>query len=766
MSLRTECDVAYNTMTSTQKSRLKSQCPTLYKQYMNNPTKAVLACLWAFTRVGISGTSYNQGVHGNTSYIWRNPPQGDCSALTYAAWKKAGVTIGHAGDYTSGDQLSYAKSNGLAMYTGGQSGTESAVKSGKVYIGDVFYYPGHVDIYVGDSKKVTFGSSNGLINSPSTADGSRAAGACTHVLQWGKKYGGANTADAVSGSTGKVKKEVWKYPTYNLSDNQLRHLAMLALNENESHADVEMSQMCNLYEYRLYSSGNNLAKRKGSLYAYIMTPHSQGGWYADNSYTGKNGHTVSNVTSKQLALAKSIFNEGKRILPPYIDEHDMFPLDAAIKGTWYNKSQDKSKYIQNKTTITQNPSRFKGGGSSYTFYAFYDDVYGWTSKKYKAYCEQKYRTYVYEDGTTSSGSSTATETEVEITNVTQKATWGKVGTNLNKDLLSWSGTNFSNKACELLIQQDNNIVLPPIEGEVEFTDERGCSCSTLSFNVLNVDGLALKRGQPVRFRHNKENVFYGYIFTTKQDSDDIIQVTAYDQLRYLKNQTSFVMSSMSYGDLIKYFCKNLNMKTGSIASPTYKLEKAIQEGSMLDMCESAYESTITNEGNAYVLYDDFGKVTLKKIDDMMLDILLDKNAIQDYEYEASIDTDVYNQIILAYDNQGTRELYTLNNQSSQNQWGVLSYYESLSSQMSEANIKKLAETYMDLYNTEQRTLSYKGVIGDSRVRGGTSFYVKHALHDYTIKTFMIVEKVTHKYSENEHWMDLTMIGSGGDFVAE
>ena len=37
------------------------------------------------------------------------------------------------------------------------------------------------------------------------------------------------------------------------------------------------------------------------------------------------------------------------------------------------------------------------------------------------------------------------------------------------------------------------------------------------------------------------------------------------------------------------------------------------------------------------------------------------------------------------------------------------------------------------------------------------------LGDVTVKNFMLVEKVTHTYKENEHWMDLTL--RGGEFVA-
>ncbi len=756
MSIASECKHVFeDVMNDVQRSLLKSRCPTLYKLYQTNCSRAVLACLWGFTRLRIPGTTYNQGNHGNVNRLWRNPPSGDCSQFTYACWLKAGVKIG-SGSWVanSTEQKSYGLKNAPYIHTGGASGTLAAVRAGKVYVGDVFWYPGHVDLYVGDGKKISFGYANGLMkNGPETANGQRSAGACQYILQWGKKY--SNGAGGAGSGTSKVKKEVWDVPKYSLTDAQKKKLAMMIYQEgnyNQECRDAIASHMCNLYEYKKYH--NQTSK---SFYDYITTTT----WYA--SATRKNTH----YTAETLKSVEKCIIGGNRTLPPYVDEFDMYPGDI--------RSPKKiSEYVQFKSPIR---NRYGASGIYYTAtvvdssknaYGKKGNLFFYQSKKYKTYCEQKYRKIVYEDGTGVSENGVTGQEQVQITTVTQKATWGKVGTNLNKELLSWSGKNFSSKICELLIQQDKTIILPSIEGEITFTDERSCSCSSLSFNVLNTEGLSIKKGSPVRFRHNGENVFYGYIFNAKEENNDIIKVTAYDQLRYLKNPITFVMESMTYGELLKYFCKQQSMKMGSIATCKHKLEKSIQDGSMLDICSSAYESTVKNEGTAYILYDKFGKVTLSKIEDMMLDIMLDKNAVQGYEYESSIDTDVYNQIILAYDNKttGARELYTLNDEKNQNAWGRLTYYEKISSAASEADIKKLAQQYLDIYNIEQRILSYKNVIGDNRVRGGSSFYVKHQLHDYSLKTFMIVEKVTHRYNENEHWMDLDVIGSGGDFVAE
>ncbi len=168
------------------------------------------------------------------------------------------------------------------------------------------------------------------------------------------------------------------FPKYDLSDSAIRDIATCITGE-QGGEDVtacrqEASQIANLNEVT-YGRANTEAN-------ILKTLH--GGWYAKSSWD--NGCTQTAIDAVKFVLV-----EGKRVLPRYVTEHDMFPLDAAISGHWGNgKSENRSQYVPHQTTIKQNPSRFSGGGSSYTFYTFFGsngnkDVAGYYAKDYEKY---------------------------------------------------------------------------------------------------------------------------------------------------------------------------------------------------------------------------------------------------------------------------------------------------------------------------------------------------------------------------------------------
>ena len=55
---------------------------------------------------------------------------------------------------------------------------------------------------------------------------------------------------------------------------------------------------------------------------------------------------------------------------------------------------------------------------------------------------------------------------------------------------------------------------------------------------FNDDTFNFSEGSAVRMRVDKDNVFFGFVFKQQRSKDNIITVTAYDQLRYLKNKDS------------------------------------------------------------------------------------------------------------------------------------------------------------------------------------------------------------------------------------
>lgn len=314
---------------------------------------------------------------------------------------------------------------------------------------------------------------------------------------------------------------------------------------------------------------------------------------------------------------------------------------------------------------------------------------------------------------------------------------------------------------ELIIQNGNTVYSPAVQEGIEWSTERHGTPGKLTFKVLDDAKLKIMEGNSVRFKYKGKKVFYGFIFTRKI-SDGVMTVTAYDQLRYLKNKDTYVYSKRTMTWLVKKIASDFSLKKGTLADTKYKIPSRVEDDkSLFDMIESAHDLTLINTGEMYVLYDDFGKLTLKNLEKMKVQIVIDEETCQTCEFTSSIDKDVYNQVKVYYDNKNTgkREIYMARSGKNINAWGVLQSYEKLEDG---ENGKQKAKTLLKMYNVKTRNLNIKDAIGDHRVRAGSMVVVSMKIDHSKIFQWMIVEKCKHTYKDSEHWMDLTL--RGGDFT--
>ena len=313
---------------------------------------------------------------------------------------------------------------------------------------------------------------------------------------------------------------------------------------------------------------------------------------------------------------------------------------------------------------------------------------------------------------------------------------------------------------ELIIQNGKDVYSPAVLEEVEWSTERAGAPGQLSFKAMEDDRLKITEGNAVRFRYGGENVFYGFIFTRKLDGSGTVSVTAYDQLRYLKNKDTYVYANKTMTQVVKRILSDFSLKKGSIEKTKYRIPSRVEDNQTLfDIIGNAHDLTMANSGKMYVLYDDFGKVALKSIAKMKVNIVIDGDTGQKYDYVSSIDADTYNQIKLYYDSEetGKRELYVAKSTKNINAWGVLQYYEKL--EKGENGAAK-ANALLNLYNAKKRNLSIRQAVGDSRVRAGSMVVVSMTVDGEKILQYMLVEKCKHTYKDSEHWMDLTLRGGG------
>lgn len=319
---------------------------------------------------------------------------------------------------------------------------------------------------------------------------------------------------------------------------------------------------------------------------------------------------------------------------------------------------------------------------------------------------------------------------------------------------------------ELLIGKD--LLYPVTEEGIEWTTERRSTPGKLSFKILRNGSSSFSEGAPVRLKINDKNIFYGFVFSQKRNRDQIITINAYDQLRYLNNKDTYVYENKTASQFLKMIASDFSLKTGTIENTKYVIASRVEDNtSLFDMIENALDMTLQNKKQMFVLYDDFGRLTLKNISSMYVQnrgvyLMIDEETGENFDYTSSIDDDTYNKVKLTYDNEktGKREVYIAKDSKHINEWGVLQYFDTLSKG---ENGQAKADALLQLYNKKTRNLKIKKVIGDTRVRAGSMIMVNLNLGDVKLKNFMLVEKAKHTFKLDEHYMELTL--RGGEFIA-
>lgn len=322
----------------------------------------------------------------------------------------------------------------------------------------------------------------------------------------------------------------------------------------------------------------------------------------------------------------------------------------------------------------------------------------------------------------------------------------------------------------LITNERGKSFFPVVEEGIEWTTDRRGSPGTLKFTVIKDKVLGqiggFGEGSAVNLLVDGKTIFYGFIFIKKRDKTNgsgIIQCTAYDQIRYLKNKDTYVYENKTADAFIKMVAGDYGLSLGTIESTAYVIPSRTEENTaLLDMIETALDLELTNQREMFVLFDEGGKLTLRNIANMKVPILIDAESGENYDYSTSIDDQTYNQIKLTYDNEetGKREIYIAKDSSHINQWGILQYFDTLKEG---ENGQAKADALLSLYNSKTRKLKIKNALGDIRVRAGSLVGISLNLGDIVANSFLMAEKVTHYFYESAHFMDLTL--RGGEFIA-
>lgn len=285
----------------------------------------------------------------------------------------------------------------------------------------------------------------------------------------------------------------------------------------------------------------------------------------------------------------------------------------------------------------------------------------------------------------------------------------------------------------------------------------------LEFTILAKSPLSFSHGATVSVILDGYKMFKGFVFKKSCNEDaKKIKVTCYDQLRYLKNKDSRVFENLTSDKIFEQLCKDFVLKYKTVDASSYICAPRSEDAtSLYDMIHNATNDTLVNTGEWYFIRDNFGTLEHLNIKSCLREeVLGDKSWVTGFDYETSIDEDVYTQIKLYRDNEetGKREVFivndTVNGGSRLKQWGILQLYEKIDEKYNIAQIESRALQMLKYYSSARRSLTLH-CLGVKEFFAGCTFKCKIAdLGDISLNSYLLVTECTHKISNETHTMDI------------
>lgn len=327
-------------------------------------------------------------------------------------------------------------------------------------------------------------------------------------------------------------------------------------------------------------------------------------------------------------------------------------------------------------------------------------------------------------------------------------------------------------------------VRPILESEIKWTTDIDFACGELTFKLVEVDeGFTPKNGDIVSFKWDDKPVFKGKIFKFDYDQSEVFSVTAYDSLRYFKNQDSLVWQVGTIAQRFLQVCKLAGVKGKVVNNSTHKLKAEVCDSkSYFDMLKDSFKSTQSATGHKYFLFDNYGTIELRQSPFKKMGYYIgDKSSLQAFSYNRSID-DVVNTVRVVRTDKAkkqttsataktkgkkdyagstdpkTTKLTTVTaSSSSVERWGRLQSVEKAKDKANAAQMKDKAQSILKSKGKQAHTLKLTTFASLNMVPGNYWPVKVKSLNDIGIGTrYTLITKATHTFTATTDTAELEM----------
>ena len=315
---------------------------------------------------------------------------------------------------------------------------------------------------------------------------------------------------------------------------------------------------------------------------------------------------------------------------------------------------------------------------------------------------------------------------------------------------------------KLLLQHGSNVydATPILEGGVEWYASIRGKAGRLKFKVVRDGIVNFVEGDKVTLSVDGMVRFSGFVMTKERTSEQIISVTAYDQMFYLtRNKATYVFVNKGMKEIIQTIGADYGLQIGYINDSGWKMPQRIEEGeTLVDIILSALEICGQAMGKEYFLYDQGGALVVKERNEMLTDAVLRcDGSISDYTYKTDISRDTYNAVQLyhAGRKEVERKAYKAEKADKVKDWGRLQYYKRVAYTLNQAQLKELAENILKEKNRVVKKLTVENINGDILLLAGNSIWLEIPdLAEIGLSGQALIEGCTHIFEDGEHRMKL------------
>lgn len=324
-----------------------------------------------------------------------------------------------------------------------------------------------------------------------------------------------------------------------------------------------------------------------------------------------------------------------------------------------------------------------------------------------------------------------------------------------------------------------------LKTDIKWTTDIDFSAGQLTFGLVEVDeGYTPKNGDMIWFNWDHDHVFKGRVFKVDYDESETFSVTAYDSLRYFKNQDSLIWPVSTISQRFTKLAKLAGVKHKAVDKSTHKLVAEVADSkSYFDMLKASFKATRLATGHRYFLHDNYGTAELRQAPYKKLKYYIgDQSLLTGFSFTKSIDEAANVVRVVRTDKkkkQKTSSTAKAKKQtaaqkkaaevantklktvtvagSSVERWGRLQIVEKAKDKANAAQMKKKAADILKSKNKQTYTLKLTTLATLSMVPGNQVMVKVKSLKDIGLGSkYLLITKATHTFGRTSHTAELEM----------